>query len=109
MPLLRFHQGLVTRAIANFSEVFRGLQPYRQKELMRPVLHKATLGPECLKLGLYGRPPEVGPLSGSESRFQTLKWLPGQMSESAVLWDMATLLACGSRLRWQHTLSIIRT
>jgi site-specific DNA recombinase len=71
-------QGQVIEALSDFSEVFGEIKPYRQKELMRLVLHKAILGPDCLRLGLYGRPPEVGSLSGSESRFQTLDWLPGQ-------------------------------
>jgi hypothetical protein len=56
------------------------------------VLHKAIFGPECLKLGLYGR-PEVGQLREGDSRFQTFDWLPGQMSGSAVLWDRVAAVA----------------
>ena len=58
---------------------------------MRLVLHKAILGPDYMKMALYGRPPEVGPLSGSESRFQTFDWLPGLVSQSAILWDMSVI------------------
>ena len=68
----------MTQALANFSYVFAERKPYLQTELMQPVLHKAILGPDCLKLGLYGRPPEVRPLQEGDARFQTLKWLPGQ-------------------------------
>jgi site-specific DNA recombinase len=68
--------GLVTQALADFSGVFAELKPYEQKELMRLVLHKAILGPDSLKIGLYGRPPEAGQVQEGESRFQTFKWLP---------------------------------
>jgi site-specific DNA recombinase len=70
----------VGRALADFSGVFAELKPYEQKDLMGLVLHKAILGPDYMKMALYGRPPAIGPLSGSESRFQTFDWLPGQDS-----------------------------
>jgi hypothetical protein len=73
-------QGLVTQALADFTGVFAEIKPYQQKELMRLVLHKAILGPDYLKIGLYGRPPELGPLSKGEPRSQTFDWLPGQDS-----------------------------
>jgi site-specific DNA recombinase len=73
-------QGLVAQALADFTGVFAELKPYQQKELMRLVLHKAILGPDYLKIGLYGRPPELGPLSKGEPRSQTFDWLPGQDS-----------------------------
>jgi hypothetical protein len=75
------------RALADFTGVFAELKPYQQKELMRAVLHKAILGPDYLEIGLYGRPPELRPLSKGDSRSQESKWLPGQMSDSAILWD----------------------
>lgn len=78
---------IVAQALADFSEVFRELKPYRQKELMRLVLHKAILGPGYMRMALYGRPPEVGALHEGDSRFQTLDWLPGLPSQSALLWD----------------------
>jgi site-specific DNA recombinase len=68
----------VGRALADFSAVFAELKPYEQKELVGHVLHKAILGPDYMKMALYGRPPAIGPLSGSRSRFQTFDWLPGQ-------------------------------
>ena len=46
-----------------------------------------------LKIVLYGRPSESRPLSEGEARSQTLKWLPGQMFESVVLWDIAVISA----------------
>jgi site-specific DNA recombinase len=66
-------QGLVTQALADFTGVFAELKPYQQKELMRLVLHKAILGPDYLKIGLYGRPPEVRQLTEGEPRSQTFK------------------------------------
>jgi hypothetical protein len=89
----RVDQDLVTKALADFSAVFSELKPYQQKELIRLVLHKAILSPDCLKLGLYGRPPEVRALIEGDSRFQTFKWLPGQMSESVVLLNTASARA----------------
>jgi site-specific DNA recombinase len=73
-------QGLVAQALADFTGVFAELKPYQQKELMRLVLHKAILAPDYFKIGLYGRPPELGPLSKGEPRSQTFDWLPGQDS-----------------------------
>lgn len=66
-------QDLVVQALADFSNVFAELKPYQQKELMRLVLHKAILGPDYLKIGLYGRPPEVRQLTEGEPRSQTFK------------------------------------
>jgi hypothetical protein len=86
-------QRLVVEALGDFSEVFREIKPYEQKELMRLVLHKAILGPDYMKMALYGRPPAIGPLSGSESRFQTFDWLPGLVSQSAILWDIVRIKA----------------
>ena len=70
---------LVMLALSKFTDVFDQLQPYRQKELLRLVLHKAILAPDNMKIALYGRPPEIGLFSTSESdRFaQTSTWLPG--------------------------------
>jgi hypothetical protein len=50
-------QDLVVQALADFSNVFAELKPYQQKDLLRLVLHKAILGPNYLKIALYGRPP----------------------------------------------------
>jgi hypothetical protein len=83
---------LVVRALTDFSEVFAEIKPYQQKELTRLVLHKAILGSDYLKIGLYGRPSEVRPIAEGEPRSQTFDWLPGQMSESAILWDLSGLV-----------------
>jgi len=79
-------QELIIQALADFSEVFAEIKPYQQKELMRLILHKAILGPDYMKMALYGRPPEVGSLHEGDSRFQTFKWLPGVPSQSTLLW-----------------------
>jgi ElaB/YqjD/DUF883 family membrane-anchored ribosome-binding protein len=59
-------RGLFTRALTDFTGVFAEIKPYQQKELMRLGLHKAILGPDYLKIGLYGRPPEVRALPEGE-------------------------------------------
>jgi len=76
----------VRKALADFSEVQAELRPYKQKELVRLVLHEAIPSPDCLKLCLYGRPPEVRAVQEADSRFQTLewRWLPGQDSNQGL-------------------------
>ncbi len=71
-------QELVMLALNKFTDVFGQLQPYRQKELLRLVLHKAVLAPDNMKIALYGRSPNIELFSASESdRFvQTSTWLP---------------------------------
>jgi site-specific DNA recombinase len=75
-------QELVMLALNKFTDVFDHIQPYQQKELLRLVLHKAVLAPDSIKIALYGRPPETGLLSVSESEMhsQMATWLPGQDS-----------------------------
>ena len=65
-------------ALNKFTDVFHQLQPYRQKELLRLVLHKAVLAPDNMKIALYGRSPDIELFSTPESdRFaQTSTWLP---------------------------------
>lgn len=58
---------------------------------MQLVLHRAILECDYLKIGLYGRPPEVWPLTEEEPRSQIFNWLPGQMSQSVILWDHLAL------------------
>jgi hypothetical protein len=66
---------------------------HKQKKLLRLVVHKAVLTEDTVKIALYGRHPEIGPiLKPAEARCQMGEWLPGQMSESVVLWDMTCLL-----------------
>ena len=71
-------QELVMLALDKFTDVFYQLQPYRQKELLRLVLHKAILALGSMKIALDGRSPNIGLFSTSESdRFaQTSTWLP---------------------------------
>lgn len=72
------NQELVMLALNKFTDIFDHIEPYRQKELLSLVLHKALLSPNSIKIALYGRPPEIGlfSLSASEIRSQTLTWLP---------------------------------
>lgn len=48
-------QELVELMLGRFGEIFESIQPYQQKELISLILHKATLGPEEIKIALYGR------------------------------------------------------
>ena len=79
------------KALADFSKVFAEIQPHKQKELLRLVLHKAILSPDYVKMALYGRPPEIGPLATAEPHSGTCNWLLGQVSQGAVLWNTVTL------------------
>lgn len=60
---------LVTEALANFTEVFEHIPPYKRKELIRLVLHKAVVSKDGIELALYGKPPNVSemPQEGSRS------------------------------------------
>ena len=82
-------QDLVMKALADFSKVFAEIQPYKQKELLRLILHKAILSPDYVKMALYGRPPEIGPLATAEPRSQICNWLLGQVSQGVVLMEGA--------------------
>ena len=65
-------------ALGKFADTFGRIQPHRQKELMRLVLHKAVLTGDSMKMALYGRPPDIGPSPcDSPERFsQTPDWYP---------------------------------
>jgi hypothetical protein len=83
---------LVRLALSNFTDVFQHIPPHEQKEPLRLMVHKAVLTEDTVKIALCGRPPEIGPvLKPAEARCQMGEWLPGQMSESAVLWDRFAL------------------
>jgi hypothetical protein len=73
------NQELVTLALSKFTKVFANIRPHEQKELLRMVLHKAILGPDSMKMALYGRPPDIQPSSAhhGNSRSQLPAWLPG--------------------------------
>ncbi|MDQ1328837.1 MAG: hypothetical protein QG641_2123, partial [Candidatus Poribacteria bacterium] len=47
------NQELVMLALNKFIDVFDQIQPYRQKELLKLVLHKAILAPDSIKIALY--------------------------------------------------------
>ena len=72
----------VMLALSKFSATFGCIQPHRQKELVRLVLHKAVLTPDSMKMALYGRPPDIGPSLGEapECISQTPNWYPRQDS-----------------------------
>lgn len=69
---------LVMLALNKFTGVFNHLQPYKQKELLKLVIHKVILGKNEIKIALYGRLPEKGLFNVSETEIcsQTVHWLP---------------------------------
>jgi site-specific DNA recombinase len=74
-------QELVTLALSRFSDLFDKIKPYRQKDMVKLVLHKATLSPTKIQIALYGRQPDTGLLDlcksdNEEIRCQTSIWLP---------------------------------
>ena len=54
---------LVAEALANFTDVFEHIPPYKQKELIRLVLHKAIASSEGIDLTLYGKPPQLSDMT----------------------------------------------
>ena len=85
------HQISLEISEGQFVTVIVELKPYRQKDLLRLVLPEAILGPDYVKIALYGRPPEIGPLAEAQPRSQIWMWLPGLPSQSVLLWDCLTL------------------
>lgn len=66
----------VMRALSEFSDVFGQIPPYKQKELVRLVVNRVELAPDCMKMALYGRVPAVGPVSEG-ARIGISEWLRG--------------------------------
>jgi hypothetical protein len=64
----------VMRALSEFSEVFGQIPPYKQKELVKLVVHRVELASDSMKLALYGRVPAVGPVSEG-ARIGISEWL----------------------------------
>ena len=64
---------LVMLALNTFTDVFDHIQPYKQKDLVRHVLHKAVLNQNSIKIALYGKPLPVEHFSpfNTLSHFQT--------------------------------------
>jgi hypothetical protein len=74
---------LVMMALGKISDVFDVLPPYRKKEMIRLVLHRAEISESRMRLALYGRPPDEKafhqtkmPENVPEARSPTSVWLP---------------------------------
>ena len=50
---------LVMFALGRMTDVFKSLNPYQQKELIKLTLNKAVISEDRIKLALYGRKPEI--------------------------------------------------
>jgi site-specific DNA recombinase len=77
---------LIMLALNRFTDLFDKIKPYRQKDMIRLVLQKATLSPTKIQIALYGRQPDTGLLElcksdNEEIRCQTSNWLRGEMLE----------------------------
>jgi len=86
-----FDRDLIMTALGRFAEVFEGMAPYQQKELIRLVVHKVVVSREAMELGLYARMPEMRAVPPTRSRSQTPNWLPGLVSGSAILRDLTAM------------------
>jgi hypothetical protein len=91
-------QEKVVAAIDRFRAVYARLQPYQRKELIRLVVARAEVSESSLRLQFHGNPAseEVfdkvrAPEGITLRRFEPVKWLPGLMSQSAVVRDYRAL------------------
>lgn len=71
-------QEMVELALGKFNDVFQHIKPYQQKELVGMVVHKAIVGPEKLKIALYGRLPDIDAVTNASvhARSMTPVWRP---------------------------------
>jgi len=74
----------VLMAVDKFNSLFDTLHPYQKKEIFRILLKKAVLGPEGIKIALFGKYPQIGLFDTAASdgaiRCQTSIWLPREDS-----------------------------
>ena len=70
----------IAGVLGNFTDVFKYLKPYQQKELIRLVLYRADISETEMKMTLYGNLPDIGSFDLSEtqnnSRSVITNWLP---------------------------------
>jgi len=70
----------VMMAVDKFNSLFDTLHPYQMKEIFKLLLKKAVLGPEGIKIALFGKYPQIGLFDTAASdgaiRCQTSNWLP---------------------------------
>ena len=67
---------------ADARELYEQLRPYEQKELMKLLIRSIEIGDEQMALEVYGPPPaEFG---DDASRFESVSWLPGLVSQSVI-------------------------
>jgi len=75
----------VVMAVDKFNSLFDTLHPYQKKEIFKLLLKKAVLGPEGIKIALFGKYPQIGLFDTAASdgaiRCQTSIWLPTMDSE----------------------------
>ena len=92
------NQEAVLAALRRFKEIYAKLPPYQRRELIGLVLLKAEVTENQLRLSFHGRPaaPEVfekisAPGARASRRAEPFEWLPGLMSQSAVVRDYRAL------------------
>ena len=77
---------LVKLALGNVMDAFERASPYRQRQILNLILHKAVVSGNRIKLALRGRPPELLATEPERVMAQNVErsapsdWLPGQDS-----------------------------
>jgi site-specific DNA recombinase len=78
----------VMMAVGKFNELFDALQPYQKKDIFKLLLKKAVLGPEGIKIALFGKYPQTGLFDTAAPdgaiRCQTSIWLRDRSCHSTV-------------------------
>jgi hypothetical protein len=88
----------VLASLAKFRSLYQTLPPYQQREGIRFVIANVKISEDALEISILGRPaPEEvleklrAPGMHSPRRSETSTWLPGLMSQSAVVRDYRAL------------------
>jgi len=53
------NEELVVLALSRFGDVFDHIQPYKQKDLIGAVLHRAVIDQDRIQIAMYGKPTQI--------------------------------------------------
>ena len=88
----------VLASLGKFRSLYQKLPPYQQREGIRLVIANVKISEEALEISIHGRPaPEEileklrAPGIHAPRRSERSTWLPGLMSQSAVVRDYRAL------------------
>jgi hypothetical protein len=82
---------LLSSESGSVDDVFDCIPPYKQEELFRPAVHKVIVSEGSMERALYGKPPRLSEITQGTARSGTSNWLPGLVSQSAILRDLSEL------------------